>query len=825
MKNRTLILAAFAALTLTGHAADGQIKGLTVEQSDGSFKGFPITPPAAGQMLKLTGTSSAPFALVNTTSDGLALLAGNLAAQKTLLGLPQTTITGNAGTATALATARTIAGTSFNGTANINIDAFNLSGNSLATSIIDSSLQSFGQLVLPIEFETDNTVDIGSASDWRPRTVYSATSVISPVFQTASGIYWTSGAGSPEGSVTANVGALYSRNNGSTGTTLYVKETGTGNTGWVAAGAGGSVDAGTLTGPTLASGVTASSLTTFGTLAGHLIFTDNTYDIGASGATRPRTGYFGTSIVTPLVTATTLTGAAGGVTLDASGFDGNLTTSDNTLQEIAQKLDDISTGGSVATDAIFDAKGDLPVGTGANTSAKLTVGSNGFVLVADSGEATGLKWAAAGTGDVVGPGSSTAGAFALFDGTTGKLLQNGFVPGTGVATFLTTPSSANFASAITNETGTGLVVLNDTPTFIAPLLGTPTSGTLTNCTGYTVGNLSGLGSNVGTWLATPSSANFASAVTGETGSGALVFDTTPSFTTSAQFPDGSAAVPSISWTSDVDGSGTGLYRNASNSIAFSVNGSKRFEINNTQIASTTAVFKTADGDSTNPGYGFGSGTGYGFTKSSSTINLYTNGGASIAQSWGDSTGTSVLRWDYQVTGAASSPPLKFTGAFYAAGTGTTNFPQFFIQESGATAATTWNTAGTAIGVNLNTTSPTIFDGRVDGVKKFTVTSGGATASGVEAKTLAAAATALAVTSNIVTVTGDAGGNTVATITGGTAGQVLTLIFVDALVTITDDATAASNTVNLSAAFTSTANDTMTLVYDGTSWRETARSVN
>lgn len=50
-------------------------------------------------------------------------------------------------------------------------------------------------------------------------------------------------------------------------------------------------------------------------------------------------------------------------------------------------------GGSVATDAIFDAKGDIPVGTGANTSAKRTVGANGTVLTADSAETTGVKWA------------------------------------------------------------------------------------------------------------------------------------------------------------------------------------------------------------------------------------------------------------------------------------------------------------------------------------------------------------------------------------------------------------------------------------------------
>jgi len=50
--------------------------------------------------------------------------------------------------------------------------------------------------------------------------------------------------------------------------------------------------------------------------------------------------------------------------------------------------------------------------------------------------------------------------------------------GTGVATFLATPTSANFAAAITNETGGGgLVVLNNSPTIITPLLTSLTSGT------------------------------------------------------------------------------------------------------------------------------------------------------------------------------------------------------------------------------------------------------------------------------------------------------------------------------------------------------------
>ena len=62
----------------------------------------------------------------------------------------------------------------------------------------------------------------------------------------------------------------------------------------------------------------------------------------------------------------------------------------------------ISGGGTSGTVTVtnsmataIDAKGDLIAGTGADTFAKLTVGANGTTLVADSSEATGLKWQAA----------------------------------------------------------------------------------------------------------------------------------------------------------------------------------------------------------------------------------------------------------------------------------------------------------------------------------------------------------------------------------------------------------------------------------------------
>jgi hypothetical protein len=70
------------------------------------------------------------------------------------------------------------------------------------------------------------------------------------------------------------------------------------------------------------------------------------------------------------------------------------------------------------------------------------------------------------------------------------------------------------------------------PTMTAPVLGTPASGTATNLTGLPISTgVSGLGTGVATFLATPSSANLLAAVTDETGTGALVFATSPTLTT------------------------------------------------------------------------------------------------------------------------------------------------------------------------------------------------------------------------------------------------------------------------------------------------------
>jgi hypothetical protein len=119
--------------------------------------------------------------------------------------------------------------------------------------------------------------------------------------------------------------------------------------------------------------------------------------------------------------------------------------------------------------------------------------------------------------------------------TAGNVTTNanltGAVTSVGNATSLGSFTSANLLAALTDETGTGSAVFATSPTLVTPILGTPTSATLTNATGLPIATgVSGLGTGVATFLATPSSANLISAVTDETGSGVLVFNSAPALT-------------------------------------------------------------------------------------------------------------------------------------------------------------------------------------------------------------------------------------------------------------------------------------------------------
>ena len=89
-------------------------------------------------------------------------------------------------------------------------------------------------------------------------------------------------------------------------------------------------------------------------------------------------------------------------------------------------------------------------------------------------------------------------------------------------------------TGVGTSTGSGNNVLSTSPTLVTPALGTPSAAVLTNATGLPISTgVSGLGAGIATFLATPSSANLASAVTDETGTGNLVFTNSPTLVTPA----------------------------------------------------------------------------------------------------------------------------------------------------------------------------------------------------------------------------------------------------------------------------------------------------
>jgi hypothetical protein len=182
------------------------------------------------------------------------------------------------------------------------------------------------------------------------------------------------------------------------------------------------------------------------------------------------------------------------------------------------------------------------------------------VLITTTQEITSFTIALNGASAIYGPVTSLAagtGTQIRFYQPTNSWYQINAdtVYAAGMQTFLASPSSANLRAAMTDETGTGLLVFNTSPTLVTPILGTvtsgnisactstsmvlvtpilgtPTSGTLTNCTGLPIATgVSGLAANVATFLATPTSANLAAALTDETGTGANVFATSPTIAT------------------------------------------------------------------------------------------------------------------------------------------------------------------------------------------------------------------------------------------------------------------------------------------------------
>jgi hypothetical protein len=260
--------------------------------------------------------------------------------------------------------------------------------------------------------------------------------------------------------------------------------------------------------------------------------TDNTYDLGRTGHEWRDLFINGTANIDSLIADTadinagtidntsigaTTAAAAKVTTLDISstlalagstGTAGYVLTSNGAS---APTWNPNANGVTIADDTTTNATryitfSELTAGTETTldvSSTKLQFNPSTGVLNATGFAGSGADLTNLDAGDI------SSGTLAVARGGTGITSF-----GTGVATWLGTPSSANLASAVTDETGTGSLVFATSPTLVTPILGTPQSGNLENCTFPTLNqNTTGTAANVtgvvavangGTGTATPS---------------------------------------------------------------------------------------------------------------------------------------------------------------------------------------------------------------------------------------------------------------------------------------------------------------------------------
>ncbi len=109
-------------------------------------------------------------------------------------------------------------------------------------------------------------------------------------------------------------------------------------------------------------------------------------------------------------------------------------------------------------------QGDILYSSAANTLSALAKNTTATRYISNTGTSNNPAWAQVNLTDGV------TGTLPVANGGTGITSL-----GAGVATWLGTPSSANLAAAVTDETGTGALVFANTPTLVTPALGAATA--------------------------------------------------------------------------------------------------------------------------------------------------------------------------------------------------------------------------------------------------------------------------------------------------------------------------------------------------------------
>lgn len=332
---------------------------------------------------------------------------------------------------------------------------------------------------------------------------------------------------------------------------------------------------------------------------------------------------------------TTITGLGGAANLNVG----------TTVSTVAAGDDLRFTAINSNTQAALDLKANLasPALTGTPTAPTATVGDNSTKIAT-----TAFVTAAVAGGGGGGTVSNVASGYGLTGG-----------PITTTGTLKVDTSSAN---SIATSYDISLKANLISPSLVTPLLGTPTSGTLTNCTGLPISTgVSGLGTGIATWLATPSSANFAAATTDETGSGLVVLNTTPTFNTSIISPIvyGSSASGGTITVASTSHATMGQINVDGSVVSLRSSGTQKLALSSTLFNSTNSIHTFTSGNTST-----GSQAPYTFTtnaQTSRTANTEVNDvyfNLSASQGWSGSAGAGAVT---TVRAMRIAPPTYYFG--------------------------------------------------------------------------------------------------------------------------------------------------------------------